>query len=108
MTAWQMKAQGMKAQLARFYPSSFGLAARIGVILVGAVVLSIGISTAFIFLVGEGEGHMPVISAETLAGKILAAYQRIDSAPAAERPAVLAAELRTPILRIDWPAPAPP
>ena len=75
----------MNARLARFYPSSFGLAARIGLILVGAVVLSIGISTAFIFIVGEGEGQLPVISAETMADKILEAYRRIDSAPVPER-----------------------
>ena len=47
----------MKARLARFYPSSLGLAARIGFILIGAVVLSIGISTAFIFIVGEGRNQ---------------------------------------------------
>jgi signal transduction histidine kinase len=97
----------MKARLARFPLPSFGLAARIGVILVGAVVLSIGISTAFIFLVGEGQSHLPVISAETMAGKILTAYQQIDSTPAAKR-AAAAAEVRTPITRIDWPAPPPP
>jgi signal transduction histidine kinase len=97
----------MNARLARFYPSSFGLAARIGLILVGAVVLSIGISTAFIFIVGEGEGHLPVISAETLADKILEAYRRIDSAPAPERAAAVA-DLSAPIRRIDWPVPPPP
>ena len=97
----------MNARLARFYPSSFGLAARIGLILVGAVVLSIGISTAFIFIVGEGEGRLPVISAETMADKILAAYRRIDSAPAPERAAAVA-EVSAPIRRIDWPVPPPP
>jgi signal transduction histidine kinase len=97
----------MKARLARLSLSNFGLAARIGVILAGAVVLSIGITTAFIFLVGEGQSHLPVISAETMAGKILAAYQRIDSTPAAKR-AGAAEEIRTPITRIDWPVPPPP
>src|SRR5215471_16271917 len=97
----------MNPRLARFYPSSFGLAARIGLILVGAVVLSIGISTAFIFIVGEGEVHLPVISAETMADKILAAYRRIDSAPAAQRAAAVA-EISAPIRRIDWPVPPPP
>ena len=97
----------MNARLARFYPSSFGLAARIGLILVGAVVLSIGISTAFIFIVGEGEGHLPVISAETMADKILEAYRRIDSAPAPERAAAVA-DISAPIRRIDWPVPPPP
>jgi signal transduction histidine kinase len=97
----------MNARLARFYPSSFGLAARIGLILVGAVVLSIGISTAFIFIVGEGEGHLPVISAETMADEILAAYRRIDSASAPERAAAVA-EVSAPIRGIDWPVPPPP
>ena len=97
----------MNPRLARFYPSSFGLAARIGLILVGAVVLSIGISTAFIFIVGEGEGHLPVISAETMADKILEAYRRIDSAPPAARAAAVA-EVSAPIRRIDWPVPPPP
>jgi signal transduction histidine kinase len=91
----------------RFDPSSFGLAARIGLILVGAVVLSIGISTAFIFIVGEGEGRLPVISAETMADKILAAYRRIDLAPAPARAAAVA-EVSQPIRRIDWPVPPPP
>jgi signal transduction histidine kinase len=97
----------MTGRLARFYPSSFGLAARIGLILVGAVVLSIGISTAFIFIVGEGEVHLPVVSAETMADKILTAYRRIDAAPAAERAAAVA-EMSAPIRRIDWPVPPPP
>ena len=91
----------------RFDPSSFGLAARIGLILVGAVVLSIGISTAFIFIVGEGEGRLPVISAETMADKSLAAYRRIDLAPATGRAAAVA-EVSQPIRRIDWPVPPPP
>ncbi len=93
----------MKARLARFYPSSLGLAARIGFILIGAVVLSIGISTAFIFIVGEGRNHMPVIPAETLAEKILAVYRRIDATPAGARDAA-STQAEAPILRIDWPA----
>ncbi|HSY89323.1 MAG TPA: ATP-binding protein [Verrucomicrobiae bacterium] len=93
----------MKSKLARFYPSSLGLAARIGFILIGAVVLSIGISTAFIFIVGEGRNHMPVIPAETLAEKILAVYRRIDATPAGARDAA-SLQAEAPILRIDWPA----
>jgi signal transduction histidine kinase len=93
----------MKARLARFYPSSLGLAARIGFILIGAVVLSIGISTAFIFIVGESRNHMPVIPAETLAEKILAVYRRIDATPAGARDAA-STQSEAPILRIDWPA----
>jgi signal transduction histidine kinase len=93
----------MKSKLARFYPSSLGLAARIGFILIGAVVLSIGISTAFIFIVGEGRNHMPVIPAETLAEKILAVYRRIDATPAGARDAA-SLQAEAPVLRIDWPA----
>ena len=93
----------MKSKLARFYPSSLGLAARIGFILIGAVVLSIGISTAFIFIVGEGRNHMPVIPAESLAEKILAVYRRIDATPAGARDAA-SLQAEAPILRIDWPA----
>src|SRR4029077_12857116 len=97
----------MKARLARFYPSSLGLAARIGCILIGAVVLSIGISTAFIFIVGEGRNHMPVIPAETLAEKILAVYRRVDTPPAGARDAA-SLQAEAPILRVDWPAPSHP
>ena len=97
----------MKSTLARFYPSSLGLAARIGFILIGAVVLSIGISTAFIFIVGEGRNHMPVIPAETLAEKILAIYRRIDATPAGARDAA-SLQAEAPILRIDWPATSHP
>ena len=97
----------MKSKLARFYPSSLGLAARIGFILIGAVVLSIGISTAFIFIVGEGRNHMPVIPAQTLAEKILAAYRRIDTTPAGARDAA-SLQAEAPILRIDWPATSHP
>jgi signal transduction histidine kinase len=92
----------MSGRLARFYPSSLGLAARIGFILIGAVVLSVGISTAFIFIVGEGRNHMPVIPAETLAEKILAVYRRIDATPAGARDAA-SLQAEAPILRIDWP-----
>ena len=97
----------MKAKLARFYPSSLGLAARIGFILIGAVVLSVGISTAFIFIVGEGRDHMPMIPAETLAEKILAVYRRIDTTPAGARDTA-STQAEAPILRIDWPAPPRP
>jgi len=97
----------MKGRLARFYPSSLGLAARIGFILIGAVVLSVGISTAFIFIVGEGRNHMPVIPAETLAENILTAYRRIDATPAGARDAA-SLQAEAPILRIDWPATSHP
>src|SRR5262245_47168148 len=96
----------MRPRLAPLDPSSFGLAARIGLILIGAVVLSIGISTAFIFIVGEGSGHLPLIPAKTLAEDILAVYRRIDAVPKNLRSAAIG-ETEGPITRIDWPAPPP-
>jgi signal transduction histidine kinase len=90
---------------ARFYPASLGLAARIGLIVIGAVALSVGISTVFIFFLGQGNSHPPSIPAARLAKDMLALYRRIDAAPAGERAGI---EPEAPILRITWPAPPPP
>ena len=94
----------MKSELARFYPSSLGLAARIGFILIGAVVLSIGISTAFIFIVGEGRNHMPVIPARDAGREDPApSIGASTPTPAGARDAA-SLQAEAPILRIDWPA----
>jgi len=96
----------VSGRLARFYPSHVGVAARIGLILIGAVVLSIGISTAFIFILGETSTRPPLIPAKALAEQILTAYRRIDATPNGARAAVTA-EVTGAIVKISWPVPAP-
>ncbi len=96
----------MTSLLARFYPSSYGLAARIGLVLLLAVAISMGTSAIFIYIIEQNRDNLHTDDMASLADKILAAYRTIDDSAVGSRSAA-ASQAGTSSLRLEWPGLAP-
>jgi signal transduction histidine kinase len=96
----------MTTLLTRLYPSSYGLAARIGLVLLLAVAISVGTSATFIYIIEQNRDNLAADDMGPLVEKIVAAYRDIDDAAVGRRSAA-AAQAGSPSLHLEWPALAP-
>jgi len=86
--------------------ASLGLAARIGLVLIFAVALSIASSAAFLYFLGPRGSHPTLDEIRPLAQRVVAAYQQL-SAASVDRRSALAKALSGPSLVLEWPVAAP-
>ncbi|HUN47549.1 MAG TPA: ATP-binding protein [Stellaceae bacterium] len=89
----------------RLCPWSLGLVGRIGLLVLGAVIITQAISVALFFF--EGNSSLMVVrGARPIAEQIATLYRRIDALTVADRPDAIRLA-STPLLGLEWPAPRP-